>query len=186
MPTAESAALQYHSLEPKGKIALQPTKPMATPNDLSLAYTPGVAEPVLAIADDPRKAYAYTSKGNLVAVVSNGTAILGLGNKGALASKPVMEGKAVLFKKFGNVDAVDIEVDEKVLTIRGKRAMPESIPANQYYLQECFWGEFARSITLPCVVDPKKVKATFNKDSILKILVPKEERVKVVRISEGG
>ena len=81
---------------------------------------------------------------------------------------------------------LDIEVDEKVLTIRGKRAMPESIPHNQYYLQECFWGEFARSITLPCVVDPKKVKATFNKDSILKILVPKEERVKVVRISEGG
>ncbi|MDD5751889.1 MAG: Hsp20/alpha crystallin family protein [Candidatus Peribacteraceae bacterium] len=81
---------------------------------------------------------------------------------------------------------LDIEVDDKVLTIRGKRAMPESIPANQYYLQECFWGEFARSITLPCIVDPKKVKATFNKDSILKILVPKEERVKVVRISEGG
>ncbi|MDD4628024.1 MAG: Hsp20/alpha crystallin family protein [Candidatus Peribacteraceae bacterium] len=81
---------------------------------------------------------------------------------------------------------LDIEVDDKVLTIRGKRAMPESIPANQYYLQECFWGEFARSITLPCAIDPKKVKATFNKDCILKVLVPKEERVKVVRISEGG
>jgi len=81
---------------------------------------------------------------------------------------------------------LDIEVDDKVLTIRGKRAMPESIPVNQYYLQECFWGEFARSITLPCAIDPKKVKATFNKDCILKVLVPKEERVKVVRISEGG
>lgn len=81
---------------------------------------------------------------------------------------------------------LDIEVDDKVLTIHGRRAIPESIPQSQYYLQECFWGEFARSITLPCIIDPKRVKATFNKDSILKILVPKEERVKVVRISEGG
>jgi HSP20 family protein len=81
---------------------------------------------------------------------------------------------------------LDIEVDDKVLTIRGRRSLPESIPASQYYLQECFWGEFARSITLPCAIDPKKVKATFNKDCILKVLVPKEERVKVVRISEGG
>ena len=81
---------------------------------------------------------------------------------------------------------LDIEVDEKVLTIRGKRPMPDAIPKDQYYLQECFWGEFSRSITLPCIIDPKKVKATFNRDSILKIIVPKEVKVKVVRIMEGG
>ena len=88
-----------------------PTKPMATQRDLSLAYSPGVAVPVLAIAEDPSTAYDYTTKGNLVAVISNGTAILGLGNLGALASKPVMEGKAVLFKRFADVDSIDLEVD---------------------------------------------------------------------------
>lgn len=113
MTSGTSAALQYHSREPKGKIAIVPTKPLATREDLSLAYTPGVAEPVLEIARDPVLAYEYTAKGNLVAVISNGTAILGLGNKGALASKPVMEGKAVLFKKFANIDAMDIEIEEK-------------------------------------------------------------------------
>jgi malate dehydrogenase (oxaloacetate-decarboxylating)(NADP+) len=107
-----SDPLSYHRDPVPGKISITPTKPLATQRDLSLAYTPGVAEPVLAIAKDPLAAYDYTSKGNLVAVVSNGTAILGLGNKGALASKPVMEGKAVLFKKFGGIDAMDIEVDE--------------------------------------------------------------------------
>jgi len=81
---------------------------------------------------------------------------------------------------------LDIEVDDKVLTIHGKRTVPDAVPKDQYYLQECFWGEFSRSITLPCVIDPKHVKATFNRDSILKILVPKEEKVKVIRISEGG
>jgi malate dehydrogenase (oxaloacetate-decarboxylating)(NADP+) len=88
-----------------------PTKPMATQRDLSLAYSPGVAVPVLAIAEDPGRAYDYTTRGNMVAVISNGTAILGLGNLGALASKPVMEGKAVLFKRFADVDSIDLEVD---------------------------------------------------------------------------
>ena len=81
---------------------------------------------------------------------------------------------------------LDIEVDEKIVTIRGARKMNDTIPENQYYLQECFWGEFSRSVTLPCTVDPKKVKATFSKDSILKILIPKEEKVKIVRISESN
>ena len=80
---------------------------------------------------------------------------------------------------------LDIEVDEKVLTIRGARSLDDAVPEDQYYLQECFWGEFARSITLPCTIDPKKVKATFSKDSILKIIIPKEERVKIVRVHEG-
>jgi len=106
----EAEALDFHSRGRPGKIEIIASKPMATQRDLSLAYSPGVAVPVLAIADDPGKAYDLTAKGNLVAVISNGTAILGLGNLGALASKPVMEGKAVLFKRFADVDSIDIEL----------------------------------------------------------------------------
>ena len=106
----DAEALEFHSRGRPGKIEIIATKPMATQRDLSLAYSPGVAVPVRAIAADPGTAYDYTAKGNLVAVISNGTAILGLGNLGALASKPVMEGKAVLFKRFADVDAIDIEV----------------------------------------------------------------------------
>ena len=106
----EAEALEFHSRGRAGKLEIIATKPMATQRDLSLAYSPGVAVPVRAIAENPTSAYDYTAKGNLVAVISNGTAILGLGNLGALASKPVMEGKAVLFKRFADVDAIDIEV----------------------------------------------------------------------------
>ena len=106
-------ALDYHSRGRRGKIEIALTKPCATQRDLSLAYTPGVGDPCLAIAANPEDAYTYTAKGNLVAVVSNGTAVLGLGNIGALAGKPVMEGKAVLFKRFADIDVFDIEVDEK-------------------------------------------------------------------------
>src|SRR3954452_12813870 len=107
----DAEALEFHSRGRPGKIEVIATKPMATQRDLALAYSPGVAVPVRAIAENPGCAYDYTSKGNLVAVISNGTAILGLGNLGALASKPVMEGKAVLFKRFADVDAIDLEVD---------------------------------------------------------------------------
>ncbi|WP_297800533.1 NADP-dependent malic enzyme [uncultured Brevundimonas sp.] len=103
-------ALDFHRVPTPGKISMAPTKPMATQRDLSLAYSPGVAVPVRAIAEDADKAYDYTSKGNLVAVISNGTAILGLGNLGHMASKPVMEGKSVLFKRFADVDSFDVEV----------------------------------------------------------------------------
>ena len=108
---SEREALLFHSHGRPGKIEIIASKPMATQRDLSLAYSPGVAVPVRAIAEDPSKAYDYTAKGNLVAVISNGTAILGLGNLGALAAKPVMEGKAVLFKRFADVDSIDIELD---------------------------------------------------------------------------
>jgi malate dehydrogenase (oxaloacetate-decarboxylating)(NADP+) len=106
----DQEALQFHARGRPGKLEVVATKPMATQRDLSLAYSPGVAVPVLAIAEDPTVAYDFTAKGNLVAVISNGTAILGLGNRGALASKPVMEGKAVLFKRFADIDAFDLEV----------------------------------------------------------------------------
>lgn len=107
----KKSALEYHEFPKPGKISTKITKPTETQKDLSLAYTPGVAEPVRAIADNPDNAYKYTSKGNLVAVVSDGTAVLGLGDVGALASKPVMEGKGVLFKRYADIDVFDIEVD---------------------------------------------------------------------------
>jgi malate dehydrogenase (oxaloacetate-decarboxylating)(NADP+) len=107
----DQEALQFHQMGKPGKLEVVPTKPMTTQRDLSLAYSPGVAVPVLAIAEDKSKAFDYTTRGNLVAVISNGTAILGLGNLGPLASKPVMEGKAVLFKRFADVDSIDLEVD---------------------------------------------------------------------------
>src|SRR3954471_24951963 len=106
----DDEALAFHAGSKPGKLEITPTKPMATQRDLSLAYSPGVAVPVRAIAENPDLAYDYTAKGNLVAVISNGTAILRLGNLGTLASKPVMEGKAVLFKRFADVDSIDIEV----------------------------------------------------------------------------
>jgi malate dehydrogenase (oxaloacetate-decarboxylating)(NADP+) len=108
-----AAALEYHAQTPAGKLAVVPTKPLLSQRDLALAYSPGVAAPCEEIVADPANAYRYTARGNLVAVISNGTAVLGLGNIGALASKPVMEGKAVLFKKFAGVDVFDIEIDEQ-------------------------------------------------------------------------
>ncbi|MEA3027703.1 MAG: hypothetical protein QOF91_2988 [Alphaproteobacteria bacterium] len=109
----DQEALLFHSQGRPGKLEVVATKPMATQRDLSLAYSPGVAVPVLAIAEDPGKAYDYTTKGNFVAVITNGTAILGLGNRGALAAKPVMEGKAVLFKRFADIDSIDLEVSSE-------------------------------------------------------------------------
>jgi len=115
-PTADAlhqrqAALAYHQFPKPGKLSVESSKPCATAADLTLAYSPGVAEPVREIAHDPENAYRYTNKGNLVAVITDGTAILGLGNLGPLAAKPVMEGKAVLFKRFAGIDVFDIEVD---------------------------------------------------------------------------
>ena len=106
----EEAALFYHRYPKPGKLEIHPTTPLGNQRDLALAYSPGVAAPCLAIHDDPKLAADYTSRANLVAVVSNGTAVLGLGNIGPLAAKPVMEGKAVLFKKFANIDVFDIEI----------------------------------------------------------------------------
>lgn len=111
MSDLKQQALTYHQFPKPGKISVESSKPCATAADLSLAYTPGVAEPVREIARDPENAYRYTSKGNLVAVISDGTAILGLGNLGPLASKPVMEGKGILFKRFAGIDVFDIEVN---------------------------------------------------------------------------
>src|SRR3954463_3038871 len=117
----DDEALAFHAGDKPGKLEVVPTKPMATQRDLSLAYSPGVAVPVLRIAERPELAYDYTAKGNMVAVISNGTAILGLGNLGPLASKPVMEGKGVLFKRFADVDAIDVELNstdpDEIITV---------------------------------------------------------------------
>eukprot|EP01030_Chromulinospumella_sphaerica_P034823 gene34823-biopygen24797 len=139
----DEEALNFHRYPTPGKIGIQATKPMSTQRDLSLAYSPGVAVPVLAIAADPELAYEYTSKGNLVAVISNGTAILGLGNLGALASKPVMEGKGVLFKRFADVDAIDIEVstedpDEIITVVKNIGVTFGGINLEDIKSPECF------------------------------------------------
>lgn len=139
-------ALSYHKDPVAGKIAIVSTKPCETSEELSLAYTPGVAEPVKVIADNPDAAYDYTSRGNLVAVVSNGSAILGLGNRGALASKPVMEGKAVLFKRFADVDVFDIEIDsddpdEIIRTVKLLEPTFGGINLEDIKAPECFYIE---------------------------------------------
>ncbi len=139
----DQEALDFHSLPTPGKISVVASKPMATQRDLSLAYSPGVAVPVLAISKDPDTAYDYTSKGNLVAVISNGTAILGLGNLGALASKPVMEGKSVLFKRFADIDSIDIELDsmdseEIIKTVRNISCTFGGINLEDIKSPECF------------------------------------------------
>jgi malate dehydrogenase (oxaloacetate-decarboxylating)(NADP+) len=139
----DKEALDFHALPTAGKISMAPTKPMATQRDLSLAYSPGVAIPVLAIAENPELVYDYTSKGNLVAVISNGTAILGLGNLGPAASKPVMEGKAVLFKRFADIDSFDVEVDttdaeDFIRTVRNIGATWGGINLEDIGAPDCF------------------------------------------------
>lgn len=147
-------ALDYHSIGKPGKIEVIPTKPCLTQRDLSLAYTPGVAQPCLEIEKNPEDAYKYTAKGNLVAVVSNGTAVLGLGDIGALAGKPVMEGKGVLFKKFANVDVFDIEVNSH---------NPDDIIKLCQLLEPTFGGINLEDISAPaCFHIEETLKATMN------------------------
>src|SRR5437868_5863235 len=136
-------ALDYHSSGRKGKIEIVATKPVATSRDLSLAYSPGVAEPCLEIAQDPDLSYQYTARGNLVAVISNGTAVLGLGDIGAYASKPVMEGKGVLFKKFADIDVFDVEIDARSVddVVRVVKALEPTfggINLEDFKAPECF------------------------------------------------
>ncbi len=147
-------ALEYHSMGRKGKIEVIATKPCLTSRDLSLAYTPGVAEPCLEIEKNPEDAYKYTAKGNLVAVISNGTAVLGLGNIGALAGKPVMEGKGVLFKRFADIDVFDIEV---------KSEDPEEVIKVCQLLEPTFGGINLEDIKAPeCFHIEEELKKTMN------------------------
>ena len=154
MKTTKQEALDYHSVGRKGKIEVIPTKPCITQRDLSLAYTRGVAQPCLEIEKDPMLAYEYTAKGNLVAVVSNGTAVLGLGDIGAVAGKPVMEGKGVLFKRFADIDVFDIELNSHD---------PEEIIRAVQLLEPTFGGINLEDIKAPeCFYIEEKLKATMN------------------------
>jgi len=189
-------ALEYHRLKGKpGKVAIVPTKPMDTQRDLSLAYSPGVAEPVLEIEKNPEDAYEYTSKGNLVAVVSNGTAILGLGDRGALASKPVMEGKGVLFKKFADIDVFDIEVnshdpDEIIKVVAAISPTFGGINLEDIKAPECFYIEetLKGMLNIPVFHDDQHGTAIISSAGLanaLEIVGKKHEDIRLV-ISGAG
>ncbi len=189
-------ALEYHRLKGKpGKVAIVPTKPMDTQRDLSLAYTPGVAVPVLEIEKDAELAYEYTSKGNLVAVISNGTAILGLGDRGALAGKPVMEGKGVLFKKFADVDVFDIEVnshdpDEIIKVVAAVSPTFGGINLEDIKAPECFYIEetLKEMLDIPVFHDDQHGTAIISSAGLanaLEIAGKKHEEVRLV-ISGAG
>jgi len=189
-------ALEYHRLKGKpGKLGIVPTKPMDTQRDLGLAYTPGVAEPVLEIEKNPEDAYEYTSKGNLVAVISNGTAILGLGDRGALASKPVMEGKAVLFKKFADVDVFDIELnshdpDEIIKIVAAISPTFGGINLEDIKAPECFYieEELKKMLDIPVFHDDQHGTAIISSAGLangLEIVGKKHEEIRIV-ISGAG
>lgn len=189
-------ALEYHRLKGKpGKVAIVPTKPMDTQRDLSLAYSPGVAEPVLEIEKNPEDAYEYTSKGNLVAVISNGTAILGLGDRGALASKPVMEGKGVLFKKFADIDVFDIEVnshdpDEIIKVVAAISPTFGGINLEDIKAPECFYieEELKKMLDIPVFHDDQHGTAIISSAGLanaLEIVGKKHEDIRLV-ISGAG
>ncbi|MBL8062163.1 MAG: NADP-dependent malic enzyme [Anaerolineales bacterium] len=189
-------ALEYHRLKGKpGKVAIVPTKPMDTQRDLSLAYSPGVAEPVLEIEKNPEDAYEYTSKGNLVAVVSNGTAILGLGDRGALASKPVMEGKGVLFKKFADIDVFDIELDshdpdEIIKVVAAISPTFGGINLEDIKAPECFYieEELKKMLNIPVFHDDQHGTAIISSAGLanaLEIVGKKHEEIRLV-ISGAG
>ncbi len=191
-PTREEA-LAYHSSGHKGKIEVVPTKPTATQRDLSLAYTPGVAEPCLEIARDPALAYEYTAKGNLVAVITNGTAVLGLGNIGALAGKPVMEGKGVLFKRFAGIDVFDLELatedpDEIVRTVKLLEPTFGGINLEDIRAPECFEIErrLKESMSIPVFHDDQHGTAIIAGAALLNALALAHKRIEEARIVFAG
>jgi malate dehydrogenase (oxaloacetate-decarboxylating)(NADP+) len=189
-------ALEYHSMGRKGKIEVVPTKPVATSRDLSLAYSPGVAEPCLEIEKDPELAYQYTAKGNLVAVISNGTAVLGLGDIGAVAGKPVMEGKGVLFKKFADIDVFDIEVETKDVdtfctVVRNLEPTFGGVNLEDIKSPECFTIErrLKKEMNIPVFHDDQHGTAIISAAALLnasELVGKKLEDMKVVFIGAGA
>jgi malate dehydrogenase (oxaloacetate-decarboxylating)(NADP+) len=187
------AALDYHSSPIPGKLSIAITKPSETQQDLSLSYTPGVAEPVKEIAAHPEAAYLYTGKGNLVAVITNGTAILGLGNLGALASKPVMEGKAVLFKALANIDVFDIEVDCEdpdafIDTVRRISPTFGGINLEDIKAPECFYIEdkLRQQLSIPVFHDDQHGTAIVVAAGLLNALEIQGKRIEDVKIVCAG
>jgi len=186
-------ALAYHTGKRHGKTQVVPTKPCVTQRDLSLAYTPGVAEPCLDIAKDPELAYEYTNKGNLVAVVSNGTAVLGLGNIGALAGKPVMEGKGVLFKRFADIDVFDIEIDTKdpAEIIRFCQLLTPTlggINLEDIKAPECFEveEELKRTCDIPVFHDDQHGTAIISGAALLNALEVVDKKIEDIKVVFSG
>jgi malate dehydrogenase (oxaloacetate-decarboxylating)(NADP+) len=196
MHISEQDALDYHAARPAGKVAIEATKACRTQRDLSLAYTPGVSVPCLEIHRDPALAYRYTAKGNLVAIVTNGTAVLGLGNIGPLAGKPVMEGKAVLFKRFADIDAFDIELateraDEIVRACQLLEPTFGAINLEDIKAPECFYveEELKRTLRIPVFHDDQHGTAIISGAALLNALAlagKRIEDVKVVFIGAGA
>ncbi len=189
----DKEALRFHAEGKPGKIAISATKPMETQSDLSLAYSPGVAAPVIAISEKPETVYDYTSKGNLVAVISNGSAILGLGNLGSLAAKPVMEGKAVLFKRFADVDAIDIEIDsedaevfsstvEKICKTFGGINL-EDISAPDCFIIE---SELREKLDIPVFHDDQHGTAIISTAGIINALDLTNKKIENVKVVVNG
>lgn len=186
-------ALIYHSKGKPGKIEVVPTKPYSTQTDLALAYSPGVAEPCLEIEKNPETAYDYTVKGNLVAVISNGTAVLGLGDIGALAGKPVMEGKGLLFKIFAGIDVFDIEVDEKdsdkfIQTIKAISPTFGGINLEDIKAPECFEIErrLKEELDIPVMHDDQHGTAIISSAALLNALCIVGKNIEEVQVVVNG
>lgn len=186
-------ALEYHSMGRKGKIEVIPTKPCQTAADLSLAYSPGVAEPCLAIEKNPEDAYKYTAKGNLVAVISNGTAVLGLGNLGALAGKPVMEGKGILFKRFADIDVFDIELDtenpdEIIKACQLLEPTFGGINLEDIKAPECFYieEELKKTMKIPVFHDDQHGTAIISSAALINALELVGKKMEDIRIVVNG
>ncbi len=196
MSDLKKKALDYHQLPTPGKLSVESSKPCATQDDLSLAYTPGVAVPVLEIKANAANAYKYTNKGNLVAVITDGTAVLGLGNTGALASKPVMEGKAVLFKRFANIDVFDIEVDaatpdEFIQTVVNIAPTFGGINLEDIAAPHCFYieKELKRRLDIPVFHDDQHGTAVIVAAALLNALKLQGkviDQVKIVFLGAGA
>lgn len=189
----EQEALNYHRYPKPGKIEIVPTKPYKTPDDLSLAYSPGVAYPCLKIKDNPADIYEYTNRGNLVAVISNGTAVLGLGNIGAKASKPVMEGKALLFKIFAGLDAFDIEIDEKdpsrfVEIVKSLAPTFGGVNLEDIKAPECFEIEnrLREECDIPIMHDDQHGTAIISAAGLLNALEIQGKRISQVKLVVNG
>ncbi len=189
----KQAALDYHSVGRKGKIEVVPTKPCLTQWDLSLAYTPGVAEPCMEIYRDPHLAYEYTNKGNLVGVITNGTAVLGLGKIGALAGKPVMEGKSVLFKRFAGIDAFDIELntddpDEIIKTVKYLEPTFGGINLEDIKAPECFYieDELRKQMDIPVFHDDQHGTAIISGAGLLNACELVKKEISELRMTFNG
>ena len=189
----KEAALEYHQSGRPGKIEVKPTKAYRTQTDLSLAYSPGVAFPCLEIQEDPNNAYKYTDKGNLVAVISNGTAVLGLGDIGAMSGKPVMEGKGLLFKIYGGIDVFEIEVAEKdpeKFCEAVERIAPTfgGINLEDIKAPECFYIEdrLKRTLDIPVMHDDQHGTAIISAAGLKNALEVNGKNIAEVRIVVNG